>query len=174
MVWDGDGVGQTAKGWTDCDKKPNCKVALVPAPNTGRNGSTSLKFHGEGAGWIGGGWNWFGWYPPTAGLDISGYKHLTFWMRIDAKGESAPDLSAITVSLRCSNGGKDSASAALDRYAKGAADGEWHKVSVPISALRRGPGKDFDPHTAWEFVVGEWSATPKAFDIYFDEIGFEN
>jgi hypothetical protein len=173
IVWNGEGVGETAKGWSDCDKKPNCKVALAPAPGAGKDGTSALKFHGEGAGWLGGGWNWFGWYPANGGVDISGYKNLTFWLRIDASGETAPELSAITVSLRCSNGGKDSASAALDRYAKEARDGKWHKVSIPIDLLRRGPGKQYDPTTTWEFVIGEWSATPRKFDIYIDDIGFE-
>lgn len=25
VIWDGDGTGDAAKGWADCDKKPDCQ-----------------------------------------------------------------------------------------------------------------------------------------------------
>src|SRR5690606_16407906 len=56
VLWDGDGNGDSAKGWADCDKKPGCKATLAPAPGKGVDDSTALHFHAEGPGWLGMGW----------------------------------------------------------------------------------------------------------------------
>jgi hypothetical protein len=37
----------------------------------------------------------------------------------------------------------------------------------------KGAGSEFDPKTAWEFRLSTWSGTPRHFDIYIDDIGFE-
>jgi hypothetical protein len=172
VVWNGDDTGG-GKGWADCDKKAECKASLAATPGAGNNGGMGLKFHGEGPGWIGMGWNWFGWYPETAGTDVSGYKSLTLRIRIDAKSkELAPDLSRSSVSLGCSKGKKNSADAALSRYGRDALDGKWHEVEVPIAHLMKGNGSEFDPKTAWEFRLSIWSGTPRHFDIYIDDIAF--
>jgi hypothetical protein len=174
VVWNGDDTGGSAKGWADCDKKPECKASLAATPGAGNNGGMGLKFHGEGPGWIGMGWNWFGWYPETAGTDVSGYKSLTFRIRIDGKSkELAPDLSGSSIALGCSKGKKNSADAALSRYARDALDGKWHDVKIPIAHLMKGKGSEFDPKTAWEFRLSIWSGTPRHFDIYIDDIAFE-
>jgi hypothetical protein len=174
VIWDGEGAGESAKGWSDCDKKPNCKSTLAATPGVGKDGTAGLKWHGEGDGWIGMGWNWVGWYPENGGTDISGFKAFTFWVRIEAKNkEQVPDLSAITASIGCSKGGKTSASSAFSKYAKNSLDGQWHKVTIPVSMLSKGEGKDFDPKTAWEFRLSHWSGTPRSFDVYVDQIAFE-
>jgi hypothetical protein len=174
IIWNGEGAGESAKGWADCDKKPDCKAALVAAAGVGKDGTAGLHFHGEGPGFIGMGWNWFGWWPETAGTDVSGYKNLTFWVRIDAKSpDVAPDLGGTSVSLGCSNGKKSSASLPFNKYAKDVLDGKWHKVSVPMAELMKGEGASFDPKTAWEFRVSTWAASPRLFDIYVDDIAFE-
>jgi hypothetical protein len=174
MIWNGDGVGDSAKGWASCDKTPDCKAQLDPAPGQGKDGTTGLKFQGEGPGFLGMGWNWFGWYPENGGTDISGEKNLTFWVRIVAASpDLAPDLGGVSVSLGCSNGKKNSASVAFTAVAKDALDGQWHKVTVPIAELQKGDGKDLDLKTVWEFRIGTWSASPRKFEIYVDDIAFE-
>jgi hypothetical protein len=172
-IWDGDGAGGGSQGWDSCDKKPECKTKLGPDSGSGVNGSTALKFHGEGPGWLGMGWNLFGWYPETAGIDISPYSHLTFQIRVEVKSaEAAPDY--LGLSLGSSNKkSKDSADMAIEKYAKAFADGKWHKIEIPISALTKGAGAQFDLTSFWEFRLHTWTGTPKNFDIYIDDITVE-
>lgn len=174
IVWDGDGAGNGAQGWESCDKKPNCVVHVGSEPGAGVNGSTGLKLHGEGPGFIGMGWNLFGWYPETAGVDLSPYTHLAFQIRVDAKSPSdAPEPSAVTVLLGCSHNKNDSASVAIERYGKNFTDGKWHKIEIPVSAFTKGAGSKFDPASFWEFRIATWSAAPRRFDIYVDDITAE-
>src|SRR5262245_6095681 len=174
VVWNGEGVGSSAKGWADCDKKPDCKAAVTPEPGAGKDGSTALKFHGEGPGFLGMGWNWFGWYPENGGTDVSGYTTLTFWTKIQAKSsELAPDPAGTNVSLGCSKGKKGSLDAPFSKYAKGSLDGGWHQVKIPIADITKGKGAEFDRQTAWEFRLSTWSGSAKSFEIYVDDIAFE-
>ena len=102
------------------------------------------------------------------------YTHLTFQIRVEAKSaEAAPDPGSVGVLLGCSANKKDSATAPLERYAKGFADGKWHKVEIPIAAFTKGPGAGFDPQSFWEFRIATWSAAPRNFDIYIDDIALE-
>ena len=170
VIWDGDGAGAGAKGWADCTKKPTCKATAQPTPGIGRNNSAGLKIHFEGPDWIGMGWNWFGWWPETAGTDISAYKNVKFWLRIESKSpELAPDLSALSVAMRCSNGKKDSEAVPLKPFAGEALDGQWHEIVIPISEFTKGKGAAFDPRTAWEFNFNTWSGSPRDFTLYIDE-----
>jgi hypothetical protein len=119
------------------------------------------------------GWNLFGWYPETAGIDISPYSHLTFQIRVDAKSpDAAPEY--LGLSLGSSNKkSKDSADMAIEKYAKAFADGKWHKIEILISALTKGAGAQFDLTSFWEFRLHTWTGTPKNFDIYIDDITVE-
>jgi hypothetical protein len=174
MIWDGDGAGSGAQSWEACDKAPNCEVKVGADPGSGVNGSTALKMHGKGPGFIGLGWNIFGWYPENAGIDLTPYTHLTFQIRIDAKTPAdAPDPGSVGILLGCSKVKKDSATLPVERYAKGFSDGKWHKVSMPISAFVKGPGAQFDLGSFWEFRVATWSMSPRNFDLYIDEIAAE-
>lgn len=176
MLWDGDGTHQTAQGWADCDKKPTCKSVTKVVKNGGYQESGGLQFHGEGPGWIGFGWNWYGWWPENAGDDLSGHQNLTFWMRVEAESEDqAPVVDSMNVALRCSNGKKNSAGVSLSKYARTVLDGKWHKVEVPLKEFYKGKeGKEFDKASAWEFNFSIWSATPRNFNVYFDDLAVEN
>lgn len=175
IIWDGDDNGLSAKGWQDCDKKPDCKATLAPTPAVGFNNSVGLKAHGEGPGWIGFGWNWFGWYPENGGTDVSGYKYLKLRIRVEAKSpEEAPDPSSMSVSLKCSSNKEkgQSKDVALAKHSKeNLIDGQWHEVSLPLADMKK---DEFDPKTAWEFVFSTWSPVPRNFNIYLDDIRFEN
>ena len=176
VIWDGDQAGGGAQGWESCDQKPNCQVKVARDSGSGTNGSTSLKFHGEGSGWIGMGWNLFGWYPENAGVDLGPYTHLTFQIRVDMKSDGAtpPDPGAAAVLLGCSaNKNADSADAVIDKFAKGFTDGKWHNVSIPTSTFTKGKGAKFDPHSFWEFRISTWSGVPRTFDIYIDDLAAE-
>lgn len=174
MIWDGDEAGTGAQPWESCDQKPACKVKVSVEPGAGTNGSNSLKLHGEGPGFIGMGWNLFGWYPQNAGFDISPYSHLTFQIRVEAKSVTdAPDPASVAVLLGCSSNTNDSADAPLEKYAKGFQDGKWHKVSIPIAAFKKGAGAKFDLQSFWEFRLSVWSGSPRYFDIYVDDLAAE-
>ena len=174
VVWDGDGAGNGAQGWDACaDPKVGCSK-VASAAGVGVNGSNAIKLHGDGTGFLGMGWNLFGWYPANAGIDMTPYSHLTFQIRVDAKSpEVAVDPASVGVLLGCSGNKNDSATVPVDRYAKGFADGKWHKVEIPISAFTKGPGAKFDPQSFWEFRIATWSAAPRHFDIFIDDIALE-
>ncbi len=172
LIWDGDSAGSKADGWADCDTKPGCKATVAMDSSGGVDGSAGLHFHASGPKWIGMGWNWFGWWPENAGIDISGYDVLRFSLRFDVpKPADAPDPSAVTVALVCSNGKQGSASVALDRYLKNPGDGKWHEVEIPLSEFYKGKdGQKFDPKTAWELTFGTWAGSTRTFDAYIDNI----
>jgi hypothetical protein len=172
VVWDGEGAGVGAQGWDACaDPKVGCSK-VGTAPGAGINGSVAIKLHGDGTGFLGMGWNLFGWYPTNAGIDMTPYSHLTFQIRVDAKSpEVAPDPASVGVLLGCSGNKNDSATVPVERYAKGFGDGKWHKVEIPISAFTK--GAKFDPQSFWEFRIATWSAAPRHFDIYIDDIALE-
>jgi len=173
VIWDGDGAGGGAQGWDSCDKKPECATKLGPDSGSGTNGSTALKFHAEGPGWLGMGWNLFGWYPETAGIDLSPYSHLTFQIRVEAKSaEAAPEYLGLSLGTSNKNK-KDSADLAIEKFAKAFADGKWHKIEIPVSALTKGAGAQFDLTSFWEFRLHTWTGTPKNFNIYIDDIAAE-
>jgi hypothetical protein len=174
VLWDGDGEGGGAQGWDACDKKPDCKVKVGAVPGSGTSGSNGLNLHGEGPGFIGMGWNLFGWYPENAGFDMTPYSHLTFQLRVEAKSaETGPEPGSVGVLLGCSRNKKDSATVPVEKYAKGFGDGKWHKVELPISAFTKGAGAGFDLQSFWEFRLATWSGSPRNFDIYIDDIALE-
>lgn len=174
VIWDGDENGTGAQSWDGCDQKATCKVKVGMEGGVGLNGTNGVKFHGEGAGWIGIGWNLFGWYPENAGIDLTPYSHLTFQIRVDAKNPAAaPEPGAVTVLLGCSGNKVDSSTVPIEKYAKGFTDGKWHKVEIPISAFVKGPGAKFDLQSFWELRISTWSGSPRNFDIYVDDIAAE-
>jgi len=177
MIWDGDGKGLTGgQSWADCSPKPGCKASFKLAPAKGRNESGGLAYHAEGKEWNGGGWNWLGWYPEDGGSDIRPYDELQFWIRLESASEDeAPGKEGFGVLLGCSsNGGKNTATAPIYKYADGDVyDGKWHHVVIPLADLYIGKeGQEFDPKTAWEFRITTWDPHPRDFTVYFDEISF--
>ncbi len=175
VIWDGDEAGTGAQSWDSCDQKPNCQVKVGVEPGAGINGSNGIKLHGDGGGYIGMGWNIYGWYPENAGFDLAPYSHLTFQIRVEGKTPGVPvDPGAPGVLLGCSANKFDSTTVPVEKYMKGYNDGKWHKVSIPIAALVKGAGAKFDLHSFWEFRISTWSGGPRTFDIYVDDIAAEN
>jgi hypothetical protein len=173
VIWDGDKAAG-GQGWADCKQKPSCKSTLTKASGVGIDGSAALKFHGEGPDWIGGGWNWANYDPNSPGTDISQYTTLTFQIRVETgTGDGALDPSSLSVLLGCVKGKKDSADLPVQQYVKDFADGQWHKVVVPIGALTKGGGGAFDLRSAWQFVITTWSGTARTFTVYVDQIAVE-
>lgn len=170
VIWDGE-EATTGQSWASCDKEGECKSTLMPAPGEGAGGTSGLKLHGEGPGWQGGGWNWFGWYPENAGTDLSGYDDLSFSVKVTAPSkDKSPNAGGISFAFGCSKDKKNSADAALGKYAANAADGLWHDVSIPLKDFFSGKGAECDARTAWELRVSSWSGTPVNFDLVLDNV----
>ena len=166
MIWDGERYAPNGKGWTSPDTKLD---TFSVTQKDAHNGKHSLVFHGEGTGYVGGGWNMFGWWPPEAAIDIRNYKNLSFWMKVDAApGKGPADTS---IALVCASNRKKTSDVKLVDYVKNLDDGKWHEVVIPIKHLLN---KEFDPKTAWELDVTSYSQDARRFDIYFDEIGVDN
>jgi hypothetical protein len=176
FVWDGDKHGGNAKEWANCNLKGACKSTVKVNPGAGVNGSVGLEWHVEGKDWKGFGWNWYGWWPEDGGTDISGYKNLSFWMRVVSKDpKAAPEPKDLKVSLASSNKAKvESEGVALVSYVDNLADSQWHEIVVPLSDLLKGKGKDFDLTKTWEFRLGEYSMAEHNFTVFVDNIGFDS
>jgi len=174
VIWDGEDVTR-GKGWASCDKAAEgCKSALAPTPGEGAAGTSGLKLHGEGPGWQGGGWNWFGWWPENAGTDLTAYDELAFSVKVTAPAkDKAPNAGGISLAFGCSLDKKSSADAALGKYAANALDGSWHDVKIPLKDFFSGKGAECDARTAWEIRVSSWSGTPVNFDLVLDNIKVE-
>jgi hypothetical protein len=173
VIWDGDGAGSGAQGWDACDPKAGCSKVGIDS-GSGTSGSNSIKMHGDGPGYLGMGWNLFGWYPENAGIDLTPYTHLTFQIRVEAKSPAdAPDPGSVGVLLGCSRNKNDSATVTVERYAKGFTDGKWHKVEIPIAMFTKGAGSKFDLQSFWEFRIATWSSAPHHFNIYIDDLAAE-
>jgi hypothetical protein len=170
VIWDGE-ESTAGQGWASCDKEGECKATLMPAPGKGANGTGGLELHGEGPGWQGGGWNWFGWYPENAGTDLSGYDHLSFSVKVTSPSkDKSPDAGGISLAFGCSKDKKNSADASLGKYAADAANGQWHEVSIPLADFFAGKGAECDARSAWELRVSSWSGTPVNFDLVLDNV----
>ena len=99
VVYDGDKIGDNAKGWAD----PAEKASVAEQDKEVRTAGKTVAFHAKGAGWMGCGWNWFGWYPEDSGTDVSHYKNLRFWAKLT--GDKKPVL--LSVSLVANETDKD-------------------------------------------------------------------
>jgi hypothetical protein len=164
MLWDGDRYVHTPRAWTYPTQ--NCSVEVTT--EEAHSGTHSLHFHADGGAWMGFGWNVSGFWPPEAAYDCSNYKNLSFWVKVDAGPGKLPNHPTITLG---SSNKQKSNEVAIEDYAPGIMDGKWHEVVIPIKHLMN---KLIDPTHVWEFGVGEWSGDQRSFDMYFDEIGFDN
>lgn len=174
VVWNGESTANTGQGWSSCQQGTECKTTLEVKPGAGHAGSTGLEFKAKGPEWMGFGWNWFAWYPATAGTDISQYKSVALWIRIDGAAGKRPEPETIKVSLNgSSRGGKDDTeSVPINDYAPGFVDGEWHRVVVPLGPMLRGKGEAFDTAKAWALNVGAWNQGDREYVIQVDDIQF--
>jgi hypothetical protein len=177
MTWDGD-KKTSGKGWASCSKKGECEASVESDPSAGRQGA-GLKFQATGSDWMGFGWNWYGWYPENAGDNITSYKNLSFWVRVEAKdAAAAPDPKSVMAWLSCSCKEKkeeerSTAQVRVADYTQNFADGRWHEVVIPLDDFFKDKGANFDKSTTWEFDMGTWSDSKRDFVIYVDDVGFD-
>ncbi len=176
LVWDGDQTGGNAKEWANCNLKDKCQSALRVAPLIGINDSVGLEWQVKGKDWKGFGWNWFGWWPESAGTDVTGFKNLSFFVRLEAQdAKKGPSLGDLKVVLASSTKGRiESAEVPLIGYIDSLADSKWHEIVIPLSEFTKGKGKNFDLTRVWEFRFSEYSMSEEDFKLFVDNIGFDN
>src|SRR5687768_11554171 len=134
IVWNGDREQDGGKGWANCDTQPNCKVEISLVEGKGFSGSRGLQFQAAGKGYLGAGWNWFGWWPAHAGTDLTAYNTLRFSLRVAVSEPNPPpkDLG-LTVNIVSSTRKKKSSVVKLSKYLDDSvADGKWHQVDIPL------------------------------------------
>ena len=164
VVWDGEQVTE-GQSWVAPQRDSN---SYKPQTTEAHSGKTALELHAEGADWVGGGWNWHGWGPATAGADTTRFTHLTFWIKV--KGRFT---NQINVWLNCSATKKESVKVNLFDYVKDVADGQWHEIAIPLADLTK-EQTGFDPKNAWEIDLGTWSPETGPISLFVDDIAFEN
>ena len=173
VLWNGDDVAPTAKGWASCDTQP-CTATLEPAPKVGSNGSTGLEFKAKGKGYVGFGWNWTSWYAAGAS-NVSGRKNLKFQLKlVSASPELAPAPDGIRIGIRCAKQekcGKEIGN--IGKYEPKATDGQWHQIVIPLSDMKVEDKGIWDDASAWEIGLHNWAPTPREFTAYVDDITFE-
>lgn len=164
IVWNGDKYAR-GLGWVGPQIPLNFFKTQTEEAHEGK---VALELRGEGSGWIGGGWNWHGWYPEGSGDDISGYANLSFWVKVE--GDNPGGLS---VTINCSSTKKATKSGGVQEYIgdEDLVDGKWHEVVIPLKDIMT---DDFDKRKAWEMDINTWAPQKRAFSVYIDEIGFDN
>ena len=164
IVWDGDTFAH-GHGWA-APQEPF--IYLKSQTEEAHSGKVALEFHGDGAGWMGGGWNWHGWYPENAGTDISGFRNLVLWAK--AVGD---DPGGIELLLHCSAGKKQTGKVSVQGYCPDLNDGQWHEIVIPLADLYHGVA-GYDPRKTWQFDLNIWAPKERRFSLYIDDIGFDN
>jgi len=155
-VWNGR-TSDPAAGWGAPDG-----TTMSAAPKKGHAGATAALITSHAVGtWFSAGWRLVP-YGSHTGYSIVGYKTLTFWMR--ETGGNKPD---VWVWLR--SGPVDGTRVRVAAHQPRAANGQWNKVSVPLSAITFG-AKDFNPKTVQEIDFG--GGKPTGIAVYVDDIGF--
>ena len=167
IVFDGDKVGENAKGWSDPAEKATVALQDKEVRTAGKK---TVEFHAKGTGWMGCGWNWFGWYPEDSGTDVSRYKDLHFWAKLT--GDKKPALlSATLIANGTDKDKKASETCSLLKYCANLADGKWHEIVIPMKDLYL--KKDANRAKVWEMMLGCWTEDDVNFSLFVDEIAFE-
>ena len=165
VVWDGETAANGAS-WVTPKKDSNY---FKPQEKETHSPKAALELRAEGEPYVGGGWNWHSWWPEDAGDDISGFKNLTFWIKVTGRKPVT-----LTVALNCSSTKKATAALSILDYCKDAADGQWHEVVVPLEDFAKKEKTDFDPKKAWEADFGTWAQENDAVSLFIDDLGFDS
>jgi len=165
VVWDGEQASKGA-GWVN---PKTCTFG--PQTVEAHSGNTALEFKfkaGSEKDWPGAGWNWCAFQSGPYGTDITAFKNFTFWMK--TKGQVADPQ----INLLCNGKAFDmpehhTEKVSVLRYCPQLLDGEWHKVTIPLTDLTQPKG--FDPLHVGELQMFNAGAGDGSF--FIDDIGFE-
>ena len=137
----------------------------APTATAARVGKMGLAMHIEGVPNAGFGWNWFGWNPKDAGLDVSAMGSLLFSIRVDGAAKPA----SLRVQVK-SNDNQGTAEVDLVPLYPTVCDGRWHEIAIPLATLRAG-GK-LNATKAWELCFALSAPAAMTCDVSVDEVGF--
>jgi hypothetical protein len=165
IVWDGDQF-TGGFGWVS-PKQP--LISFQAETDEAHSGKTAMELHCEGSGAISGGWNWHGFWPADSGDDVTAYRNLTFWMKVE--GETKPD--GIKVSLVCSSDSKATRTVDVTAYGQDLMDGDWHDVVIPLQDMIES-GSGFNAAKVWMIDIDTWSGSDRNFSVFLDDVGFDN
>lgn len=161
VVWNGDDKNGGA-GWSGPQSDA---VSIKPQELVGRNNSSALVLSGEGEGWIGFGWNWHAWFPKDAGTDVSSYRSLVFWIRLEGQ-----QPESLKVRLSSSSSENPSKEVAFRHHALDIGNGQWQEIIIPFTDFEW--DSTFDTRKIWGLDITTWSGSPRSFRLLVDEIGF--
>ena len=160
VMWDGDtkavGGGWTAQG----------QATLAAENTTARQGQSALQWHVDAKTYfINAGWLWMI-YPLTdaQATDATGYSKLVLSLKL--AGAAKP--VKLTFALDLIANGQSQVGTAVDLIALAPklADGDWHDVAIPLSALGA-EGKKLGGLT----MTANNGANLFTYDLYLDNIG---
>jgi hypothetical protein len=156
MLWDGEACAG-GQGWFWPTSPPNSIVVQDKIAHSRRN---ALCFHGEGRDCINAGW---GWATSTVTVDFTRLHAFVVSMKI--VGTALPT----SVQVILEGDGKQSRYAELMDLCPDLANGQWHDVAVPFTAL-------MDANTTaaiYSQVQFNTAAKgPLNFDLYIDDLGY--
>jgi len=164
IVWDGDKFAH-GLGWA-APQKPF--IYLKPQTEEAKSGKVALEFHGDGSGWMGGGWNWHGWYPEGSGTDTTGFRNLSLWMKV-----GGDDPGGVGLMLLDSTHKKQTKAVNAQAYCPEVLDGNWHEVVIPLADIYK-DAPAANPQRVWQLDISSWAPKERKFSIYIDDIGFDN
>jgi hypothetical protein len=151
--------------WKSCSESP-CLASLTALRGGGRDGGTGVRFHGEGKGSISVGWD----FERRGAFTVD--DALTMWLRVEAQSVAdAPPIDGTWVAIYRGSMQK-SREVLVDDCIADFADGEAHRVVIPISVLYS-PGDGFDPQIAEGISFAVQSSTNRNFNVYVDDIKLE-
>ena len=166
VVWDGEQANKGA-GWT------NPTTAMIkPQTVEAHSGNTALEFKFKGdKGWLGAGWNWLAFKTGILGTDSSEMKNFTFWIK--SKGKAGP----LQINLLCNGVVLDTpeehtVKVQVLKYCPQLLDGQWHKVVIPLAALK--PAKGFNPRIMCELQMGFMAEEGTDGSFFIDDIAFDD
>lgn len=172
VFWNGDDVKTGFEiGRAVCHDDVECTASSEVRPGLGRHNSVALHLHAKKIHNALLGFNWSS-TDGTSAVDSTPFNALAFWVRWKTKApNNAIPTGAITVTLH--SPGAINHIGAVEPCTEPAADGQWHRVLMPMTG-KRGNGSGFDPARIIGISFCVADSVPQDFDIDVDDVSFEN
>jgi hypothetical protein len=170
MVWNGEDVNPPSSSWAN----PNatCSTAAQNAVSHSPPMAVQFKFNdpAQGGTWLGGGWDWVNGVVGPNGTDVTSMKNFTFWLKTEGQ------VAELSFNLLC-NGAPaldqpqhHTAKVLVSMYEPQWNDGNWHRISVPLTDLAQPAG--FDAQHVAEFQF--FNTGPGNGSFFFDDFAFND
>jgi len=156
MLWNGEACAG-GHGWCWPTNPPN---SIDIQDKIAHSGRYALCFHGEGTDTINAGWQW-----DTTTTTVAFTKLHAVVVSMKIVGTALPT----SVLLVLEGDGKQSRYAGLMDFCPDLADGQWHDIAVPFSAL---VDANADAAIFNQVQINAIAKGALHFDIYVDDIGY--